>query len=93
MLLSHGDGNGREAARVRRRKVREESERTPVLLTKSGLAQWPFRAVETLPIIRSFICWVASGLSLQKQKNKVLLLTIDCLSFPPKEPREKEINV
>lgn len=40
------------------------------LLTRSGLAQWPFRAVETLPIIRSFICWVASGLSLGKQRRE-----------------------
>lgn len=70
MLFSHDHGTGEEEARERRRKVREESEGTLVLLTRSGLAQWPFRAVETLPMIRSFICWVASGLSLQKQKTQ-----------------------
>lgn len=41
-----------------------------VLLTRSGLAQWPFRAVETLPMIKSFICWVASGLSLGEVKTQ-----------------------
>lgn len=33
-------------------------------LTKSGFAQCPFRAAETFPMIKSFICCVASGLSL-----------------------------
>lgn len=94
MLLSHHAGTGRDGARERKRKMRGYSEGTAVLLTRSGLAQWPFRAVETLPIIRSFICWVASGLSLGKQRNRVLLLSLGCV--PPsqlKEPREKKISV
>lgn len=94
MLLSHHAGTGRDEARERKRKMRGYSEGTAVLLTRSGLAQWPFRAVETLPIIRSFICWVASGLSLGKQRNRVLLLSPGCV--PPsqlKEPREKKISV
>lgn len=33
-------------------------------LTRSGFAQCPFRAAETFPMIKSFICCVASGLSL-----------------------------
>lgn len=39
----------------------------PLRPTRSGLAQWPLRAADTLAMIRSFICWVASGWSL-KQK-------------------------
>lgn len=52
--------------------MRVRSERTTALLTRSGLAQWPFRAVETLPMIRSFICWVASGLSLWKESRSLV---------------------
>lgn len=51
------------------------------LLTRSGLAQWPFRAVETLPIIRSFICWVASGLSLGRQRRE-FCYSNGCIPLP-----------
>ena len=64
-LVSANETSGEEAERMK-----AESEETASLLTRSGLAQWPFRAVETLPIIRSFICWVASGLSLGKQRKE-----------------------
>lgn len=68
-------------ARGGRRKRGEHSEGLAALLTRSGLAQWPFRAVETLPIIRSFICWVASGLSLGKQRNSPVTPHWSCPSF------------
>ena len=60
-----GGKESKEAQKNREGEVRGAA----VLLTRSGLAQWPFRAVETLPMIKSFICWVASGLSLRKQRH------------------------
>lgn len=77
----------------RKKESEEHSEGLAVLLTRSGLAQCPFRAVETLPIIRSFICWVASELSLGKQRNTVLLLPTGHVPPFHWEPRVKEINV
>lgn len=46
------------------RGAEQSSRETVESLTKSGFAQCPFRAAETFPMIKSFICWVASGLSL-----------------------------
>lgn len=67
--------------------MRERSDES-CLLTRSGLAQWPFSAVETLPRIRSFICWVASGLSLRKQNRSPVSHNESCEApLPNYRPR------
>lgn len=78
-LSPQRDWSGESEGRKKERG--EHSEGLAALLTRSGLAQWPFRAVETLPIIRSFICWVASGLSLGKQRNSPVTPHWSCPSF------------
>lgn len=74
-LISHQDSmfflqtdRKREDAMIRIhqqcRGAEQRNRKTLESLTKSGFAQCPFRAAETFPMIKSFICCVASGLSL-----------------------------